>query len=298
MEKLINIAEILKDCPKGTKLYSPLFGEVEFYSVVNTEDMNNCDIVVLDPQDTFYPNGDLCRVSFSSDGRWFHGRGECMLFPTKAKDIRDWNTFAEQYSKFRNGDFVVSKNGIVGIYRERLEAGRPSSDAITHCHYSHDTLWIDDLLGNITRRATDDEKQKLLDKIDENGLVWDSEKLELRKKDEKPKFKKGDFVARVYDSCEPYILLMGDTDWSSPNNHVRCICFVDLDGGKFYVPKSTNCWCSVEEFYEQGSYRLATDEEKEKLIDAIEKHGYVWDAENLELRESGEKKRSSSILKC
>lgn len=24
----INIAEILRDCPKGTKLYSPLFGEV------------------------------------------------------------------------------------------------------------------------------------------------------------------------------------------------------------------------------------------------------------------------------
>lgn len=29
----MNIAEILKDAPKGTKLYSPLFGEVEFQSV-------------------------------------------------------------------------------------------------------------------------------------------------------------------------------------------------------------------------------------------------------------------------
>ena len=26
----LNLAEILKDCKKGTKLYSPLFGEVEF----------------------------------------------------------------------------------------------------------------------------------------------------------------------------------------------------------------------------------------------------------------------------
>lgn len=26
----LNLAEILKDCNKGTKLYSPLFGEVEF----------------------------------------------------------------------------------------------------------------------------------------------------------------------------------------------------------------------------------------------------------------------------
>lgn len=30
MENKINIAEILRDMPKGTKLYSPLFGEVKF----------------------------------------------------------------------------------------------------------------------------------------------------------------------------------------------------------------------------------------------------------------------------
>ena len=32
---MINIAEILKDCPKGTKLYSPLCGECQLYSVEN-----------------------------------------------------------------------------------------------------------------------------------------------------------------------------------------------------------------------------------------------------------------------
>ena len=30
MENNINIAEILKDCPEGMKLYSPLYGEVTF----------------------------------------------------------------------------------------------------------------------------------------------------------------------------------------------------------------------------------------------------------------------------
>lgn len=30
MENKINIAELLKDCPKGTKLYSPLCGECYF----------------------------------------------------------------------------------------------------------------------------------------------------------------------------------------------------------------------------------------------------------------------------
>ena len=31
-----NIAEILKDAPKGTKLYSPLFGEVELKLTLKT----------------------------------------------------------------------------------------------------------------------------------------------------------------------------------------------------------------------------------------------------------------------
>lgn len=35
MNKNINLVEILKDCPKGTKLYSPIYGEVE---QMNSED--------------------------------------------------------------------------------------------------------------------------------------------------------------------------------------------------------------------------------------------------------------------
>lgn len=33
MNENINLVEILKDCPKGTKLYSPIFGEVEFLGI-------------------------------------------------------------------------------------------------------------------------------------------------------------------------------------------------------------------------------------------------------------------------
>lgn len=33
MGNKINIAEILKDCPKGTKLYSPIYGEVELSQI-------------------------------------------------------------------------------------------------------------------------------------------------------------------------------------------------------------------------------------------------------------------------
>ena len=36
----MNIAEILKKCPKGTKLYSPVFGEVELEDVRNEQNFS------------------------------------------------------------------------------------------------------------------------------------------------------------------------------------------------------------------------------------------------------------------
>ena len=37
MENKINIAEILRDMPKSTKLYSPLFGKCEFAKIDTDE---------------------------------------------------------------------------------------------------------------------------------------------------------------------------------------------------------------------------------------------------------------------
>ena len=35
MNENLNLVEILKDCPKGTKLYSPIVGEVELKCINN-----------------------------------------------------------------------------------------------------------------------------------------------------------------------------------------------------------------------------------------------------------------------
>ena len=81
MNENLNLVEILKDCPKGTKLYSPMFGEVEFEEAYN---------------DVIYPivvktkNGNL--ESFTLDGRWDENyKGECLLFPSNEQ--RDWGKF-------------------------------------------------------------------------------------------------------------------------------------------------------------------------------------------------------------
>lgn len=73
----MNIAKILKKCPKGTELYSPVFGEVKLYEVCHNSMINV--IIKNNHSRGFYKDG-----SFSE-------YGECVLFPSK--DQRDWNKF-------------------------------------------------------------------------------------------------------------------------------------------------------------------------------------------------------------
>ena len=38
MNENLNLAEILKDCPEGTKLYSPIYGDVELVKVIQSDE--------------------------------------------------------------------------------------------------------------------------------------------------------------------------------------------------------------------------------------------------------------------
>lgn len=95
MENKINIAEILHDMPKGTKLYSPIFGEVKFYGFQE----NRVSILSTsnDKRDTVY--------NFTKSGSFYLGysQSECLLFPSSK--MRDWTKF------FKRGDVVYSKAG-------------------------------------------------------------------------------------------------------------------------------------------------------------------------------------------
>ena len=74
---MINLVNILKHCPKGMKLYSPIFGEVKFLTVFKNKYI-----------DTYTSASNIFR--FQKDGRFDSG-GECMLFPSKRQ--KDWDAF-------------------------------------------------------------------------------------------------------------------------------------------------------------------------------------------------------------
>ena len=100
MENKINIAEILKDCPKGTKLYSPIFGEVKFNKY------HENIITILSTSS----DGRNTLNTFSKNGSYYSGysQSECLLFPS-AK-MRDWTKF------FKRGDVVWGKDNMYAIF--------------------------------------------------------------------------------------------------------------------------------------------------------------------------------------
>lgn len=88
MNENLNLVEILKDVPKGTRLWSPICGECEFSEIVNDEDISHPIICR-----TNLNSGDFGRESFSPDGKFstLYKNAECVLFPSK--ENRDWSTF-------------------------------------------------------------------------------------------------------------------------------------------------------------------------------------------------------------
>jgi hypothetical protein len=93
MENKINIAEILRDMPKGTKLYSLMFGECNLDEVC-TSDRKAYPIILLTSVDTL--------VGFTKNGHYIDGfeDAECLLFPSDR--MRSWSKF------FKRGDIVYN----------------------------------------------------------------------------------------------------------------------------------------------------------------------------------------------
>lgn len=90
MKENINIADILKDKPKTTKLYADAFGELTIV-----------DICILKKIGITLANIDGKELCFYNDGKYYI-HGEPILFPSK--EMRDWSKFA-----WKKGDVLVSE---------------------------------------------------------------------------------------------------------------------------------------------------------------------------------------------
>ena len=101
MNENLNLVEILKDCPKGTKLYSTTLGEVEFDHI---ENFSTYRIII---RSKHYGTERL-----TANGKMYSHCGECILFPSKEQ--RDWSKFTAPWcnlEKQRDKDKLIQELG-------------------------------------------------------------------------------------------------------------------------------------------------------------------------------------------
>lgn len=200
MNENLNLVEILKDCPSGTKLYSTVFGEVIFDNVA----IGTAHPIVIRLKDG-------SRKSFSAEGKlYIMYDGECTLFPSKNQ--RDWSKFNPKKEgfitprEFKDGDIVATNSGLQVFILQRQKSDKEGYFYIGYDFGLNDIFHAGECKFN--RLATEEEKQKLFEAIKKSGYKWNSETNTLEKFVE-PKFdpktlKPFDkvLVYDIYDICE------------------------------------------------------------------------------------------------
>lgn len=270
MEAKLNIVEILKDKPKGTKLYSPLFGNVYF------SDINNSTTYVLHHTSI---------ASFYSDATFIKfEEAEPLLFPSK--EMRDWSKFA-----WKKGDVLVSKGRrTLHVIFEGFNDDTYTTFKGKHyiCDYLNredynDEKYYNDYHKEVNERTIEFEQdnvnkaQNYINIIEKKlGGKLNRETLEIEQW--KSKFNDGDIVVLDANKCyaKCILILRGDL---KIYNQEECI--------SYYTFYNTEC-CNMDlrtsdVSIEYSHLRLATDSEKQQLFNALAKKGKRWDAKKKQI---------------
>jgi len=270
MEEKINKAAILKDKPKGTKLYT-ILSDGECFLNEASEDSIYIDI---DNRERF-----LCFSAYGSTHSFPNG---CvLLFPSR--EMRDWSKFA-----WKKGDLLINSCGLQCIFKEW------ASDDYTKFNgcYSNSRDGYEDvsnvetakfvkLDNNIAYGYVREIERKL-------GGILNLETLEIEKA--QPEFKDGDIVCMMdrFDNYRFIFIYRNEDDENFYYHaHITRNGFVNL-GENEYLSKPRNY-----------SVHLATDLEKQQLFDALAKKGKAWDAEKkmiVDLKKKVELKPFDKVL--
>ena len=259
METKINIAKILKNKPRGTKLYSIVHGECTF-EVVTDEifKINFCTSKFGLTQ-----SGECTLIKF---GNMYDG-GECIIFPSK--EMRDWKKFS-----WKKGD--VLKNT---AYEERVIFDGFLNDDYTYFKGKHPLDCSNKL--NITyheecncftgnyRLESEDAAQTYIKTIEEKlGGKLNLETLEVEKA--KPKFKDGDIVCISGMGYLAYGIVKS-IDYFSKKLEYHVLN--DMSTLKF------EDWLS----FEDKQIQHITETQQIILFDALARENKAWDSEKKQI---------------
>lgn len=263
MEEKINIAEILKDKPQGTKLYDLLRNiDVELDKVHTTVAGTYIECTSTNEV------GSTFLFDYSKLGTeesWLEGLQ--ILLPSK--EMRDWSKLA-----WNTGDILVNKDGNAHVIFEGFDDDTYETfngnnylwknEGITMCFGEYE----DELPTSDFSKANKEDAQKYIRQIEKRlGYKLNFETLKI----EKSEFKDGDIVALVVRKCTHIAIFQSRQEAYIGFHAVLC----------------QNDELLLEEPFREDvgdiELRLATDSEKQQLFDALEKEGKAWDAEKKKI---------------
>lgn len=261
METKINVAEILKDKPKGTKLYSSACGKCKLEEV----DDKSFKISFYNSKFGFMNGGE----GYLDKNGKLYDDGECVVFPSK--EMRDWSKF-----DWKKGDVLVSEDNVHIIF-EKFE-----DDTYTRFKGKH-YLWKEcdeedynkeetKMLTSVFEKANDAAAQTYINTIEEKlGGKLNRETLEVEKA--QPEFKDGDIIKMTWDKYSAIVIFWEYINFGK-----------GFDSHVFF-----NINTKIIEYNIHGHtlqdmiLRLATEEEKQQLFDTLAKEGKAWDAEKKKI---------------
>ena len=259
MEAKINIAEILKDKPKGTKLYSSACGKC----TLKEADDKSFKISFYNSKFGFMNGGE----GYLDKNGKLYDDGECVVFPSK--EMRDWSKFAWQ-----KGDVLVSNDGGTEVifynwyddtYTNFYGKHRLDSENKNNIKYN------DAFLCTTGRYSLEDKDaaQTYINTIEEKlGGKLNRETLEIEKQ---PEFKDGDILSNPSTALpKNHIFIFSKFNkYKDFEHHVALTA-----SGEITIPTSHGAWCRKD-----SGVKYATEEEKQQLFEALAKEGKAWDAE-------------------
>ena len=274
MNENLNLVDILRDCPRGMKLYSTIHGEVKFEQII-TDNKYPIVFTYSDIACEFYIG------SVTKDGRHkIKYCGECTLFPSK--DQRDWSKFKiEQIEpEMVDGEFYYCNykgKKYVFIYKKKDDLYKTNNYAIIKINdlpfllkqntpiYCGNVVYFDEL-----RKATEEEKQLLLNVIKREGYKWDADTKELMKIE--PEMVDGEiYYTRINLAEWIYIY--------KKNYTFKTMHYVAVLNNHFMLFNDI-CTTHNEDI---KVLRKATEEEKQLFFEIIKKNGRKWDVIKKEL---------------
>ena len=260
METKINITTILKNKPKGTKLYSSACGKCKLEEV----DDKSFKISFYNSKFGFMNGGE----GYLDKNGKLYDDGECVVFPSK--EMRDWSKF-----QWEKGDILISNDGGTEVIFDKWYDDTYTSFYCKHYLNSEDKnkiVYYEEFLCTTERYSLEDKDiaQTYINIIEKHlGGKLNFETLVVEK--HQPEFKDGDIAFADYGNRQDVFIVSDKTNLSEGYSS-----FISLDLSSLTLSMGyRTCFFKKD----LCKLRLATDSEKKQLFSALEKEGKVWDAE-------------------